>query len=336
MDPERGIELLLLTLAAVLTVLLLLPFRAAVLAAILLAYLLKRPHEWLTPRIGSRPAALGLLLGTVVLLVVPFVLLVAVAVTGLSALLETVRGDDGITSPETILETVFGTEVDVATSLRSMLQDGQVGDVVGIVVDTLGGLGAAAGQLTVLLFLVYYLLYRGDDLLAWVGDVVPLDRSVRVTLLRRADRLMYAVLVGNVLIAVGNGLLVGIGLFFAGFSNVLFWTLMSMFLALIPLIGSTVVWVPAAAYLVLVGETVPGVGLFLWGVVIVGAVDNVLRPFVGDPEAGLDPAIFVIGVFAGLAFFGVIGVFYGPITLAMAKIVYETLDLGQATGAVRD
>jgi len=332
MDPERGTELLLLALAGVLTFLLLVPFRSAVLAAILLAYLLERPHRLLATRIGSRPAALALVVGTVVLFVVPFVLLVAVAVTGLSDLLEVLRTDGGVASPEAVLDAVFGADVDVAASVRSFLQDGQVGNLLGVVVDTLGGLGAAAGQLTVLLFLVYYLLLQGDDLLAWLGDVVPLPTSVRAELLRRADRLMYAVVVGNVLIAVGNGLLVGLGLFLAGFSDVLFWTVLSIFLALIPLIGTTIVWVPAAAYLVLVGETVPGVGLFLYGAVIVGAVDNVLRPFVGSPEAGLDPAIFVIGVFAGLAFFGVIGVFYGPITLAMAKIVYETLDTGAPRG----
>jgi len=328
MDPERGTELVLLALFGALAVLLLLPFESAVLAAILLAYLLRWPHGVLASRIGSRPAALVLVLGTVVLFVVPFVLLVAVAVTGLSDLLATLRGDDGVTSPEAILDAVFGTDVDVGSSVRSFLEDGQVGDLLGTVVDTLGGLGAAAGQLTVLLFLVYYLLRQGDALVAWLGDVVPLSRPVRAELLRRADRLMYAVVVGNVVIAVGNGLLVGLGLFVVGFSDVLFWTVMSIFLALIPLIGTTIVWIPAAVYLVLVGETVPGVGLFLYGAVIVGAVDNVLRPFVGSPEAGLDPAIFVIGVFAGLAFFGVIGVFYGPITLAMAKSVYETIDTG--------
>jgi predicted PurR-regulated permease PerM len=327
MDPDRGAELLLLSLAAVLTLLLLLPFRSPILGAILLAYLLQWPYGLLEPRIGSRPAAVALVLVTVVLFVVPFVLLVTIAITGLRDLLGTFRGDEGATSLEMLLDTVFATDLELGTSLRSLVQNGQLGDLVPVLVDAVGGFGTAAAQLTVFLFLFYYLLRQGDDLLAWISDVAPLRPAVWADLLRRVDRLMYAVVVGNVLIAVGNGLLVGLGLFVVGFSDVLFWTVMSIFLALIPLIGTTVVWIPAAVYLALTGNVVAGVGLFLYGAVIVGAVDNVLRPFLGAPEAGLDPAIFVIGVFAGLAFLGVLGVFYGPILLAMAKIVYEEIDL---------
>lgn len=329
MDPERSVELLLLAVAGVLVVLMLLPLRSPILGAILLAYLLDGPHRWLAPRVGSRPAALGLVVATVVVLVVPFVLLVRIAIIGLSDLVATLRGDDGAITVETLLESVFGTDFDGGASIRSLVEDGQIAELLGVLFESLGGLSAAVVQLSVLLFLVYYFLRKGDDLVAWLGSVVPLSPGVQSELLDRADRLLYAVFVGNVAIAVADGLLVGLGLFVVGFSDVLFWTVMSIFLGLIPLVGTTVVWVPAAAYLVLTGEVVAGVGLFLYGALVVGSIDNLLRPFVGAPEAGLDPALFVIGVFAGLAFFGVLGVFYGPIALAMTKILFETLDTGQ-------
>lgn len=327
MHPERSAQLLLLAAAGLLTLLLLLPFRSAILGAILIAYLLQWPYEALEPHVGDRPAALALVTATVVVLVVPFVLLASVAIRGVRDLFTIVQGDGG-GGVEALLGAVFGTDIDVGTSLRSLVDDGQFRELLQAVLDAAGGLGQAFVQVTVLLFLTYYLLRDGDDLLAWLGAVSPLPRSMQQELLRRADRLMYAVVVGNVAIAAADGLLVGLGLFVVGFSDVLFWTVLCVFLAFIPHVGTMVVWIPASAYLVATGSVVPGVGLFLYGAVVVGAVDNVLRPFLGSPEAGLDPALFVVGVFAGLAFFGVLGVFYGPIVLAMTKIVYETADAG--------
>jgi len=326
MHPERSAQLLLLAAAGLLTLLLLLPFRSAILGAVLLAYLLQRPYRALEPRVGDRPAALALVAGTVVVLVVPFVLLASIAIRGVRDLYTTVQGDAG-GGLEALLGAVFGTDVDVGTSLRSLMENGQFRDLFQAILDAAGGLGQAFVQLTVLLFLTYYLLRDGDALLAWFGAVSPLPASLERELCQRADRLMYAVVVGNVAIAAADGLLVGLGLFGVGFSDVLFWTVLSVFLAFIPHVGTMVVWIPASAYLVATGSVVPGVALFLYGAVVVGAVDNVLRPFMGSPEAGLDPALFVVGVFAGLAFFGVLGVFYGPIALAMTKIVFETLDV---------
>jgi len=326
MDTERGATLLLLVAAGLLTALLLLPFRSAILGAILLAYLLQRPYRVLAPRIGDRPAALSLVVATVVVLVVPFVLLASAAVRGVRALYTVVEADGGGGVPA-LLRAVFRTDVDVGTSLRTLVENGTVGDLLQALLDAVGGLGQALVHLTVLLFLVYYFLRDGDDLLSWLGAVSPLPRSTQRDLLARADDLMYAVVVGNVAIAVVDGLLVGFGLFVVGFSDVLFWTVMCVFFAFIPHIGTTVVWIPASAYLVVTGNVVPGVGLFVYGAAVVGSVDNVVRPFLGSPEVGLDPPLFVVGVFAGLAFFGVLGVFYGPIALAMTKIVFETLDV---------
>ncbi|MEF8758039.1 MAG: AI-2E family transporter [Halobacteriales archaeon] len=104
----------------------------------------------------------------------------------------------------------------------------------------------------------------------------------------------------------------------------MFWTLIAVFLALVPLIGTMLLWVPAAAYLVAVGDVVVGVALFASGAVVVGAVDNVLRPFLGRPSVGLEPGLYVVGVIAGLSFFRVRGIFYGPVLLVMTKVVFET------------
>ena len=191
--------------------------------------------------------------------------------------------------------------------------------------NVVGGVSESFIRLTVLLFLSYYLLKNGDDLVTWLRALIPQPVEITDALMDRADELLFAIVVGNTVIAVTDGVLVGLGLLLTGFSNVVFWTAIAIFLALIPLVGTTVVWIPAALYLVLIGDTVPGVLLFLYGVVIVGAVDNVLRPYVGATEVGLTAPLYIFGVFSGIALFGFVGIYFGPFVLVLTKILFDTL-----------
>jgi predicted PurR-regulated permease PerM len=331
MDAERGFQLFLLAASGLLTVLLLLPYLSVILGAVLLAYMLSTPHAWLADRVGDRLAAFGLIVATGVALLLPLVVLAQAVLTGLGDLLETVGQDGGLSGFDGLrglLGSVFGIDVDGSTSFVDLLRQGDVLSLAQTALDTFGGVSEAFVQLTVLLFVWYYLLTDGDRLLAWLGEVVPLSEDAWDHLLERAEEVLYVVVIGNFVVAVADGLMVAIGLWLVGFSNIVFWAFVSVFLALIPLVGTMLVWVPAAVYLGLTGDVVPAVLLALYGFLIVGSVDNVLRPYLGAPEVGLEPAIFVVGVLAGLSFFGPVGIFYGPVLLVMTKAVYDTV--GQA------
>jgi predicted PurR-regulated permease PerM len=338
MDTERAFGLLVLAVATVLTLALFRPFVTVVLTAGLLAYLLRPLYRRLAPRVGERVTAVGLLVASIVLVVVPFVVLLGVALSGLRTLLTRLRQgvDEGEIGVTEILESTFGTDFDVGASVREIVRERQVGELLGAVFELVGGVSETFIRLTILLFLSYYLLKNGDDLLAWLREQVPLPRGTTDTLLEQADALLFAVVVGNTVIAVADGLLVGVGLLLTGFSDVVFWTAVAVFLALIPLVGTTFIWVPAALYLVVVGDTVAGTLLFCYGVVIVGAVDNVLRPYVGATEVGLTAPLYIFGVFSGIALFGFVGIYFGPFVLVMTKILFDTLGgpvlRGEVTG----
>lgn len=328
MDTERAFGLFLLGIATVLTLLLFRPFVTVVLTAVLIAYLLGPLYRRLAPRIGERPVAVGLIFATIVLVVIPFVVLLGVVLTGLRSLLQRLRegvifGEfDGVSE---LLESTFGTGFDVQKSVREFVQGGNISEILRAVIDVIGGVSETFIRLTILLFLSYYLLKNGDDLVAWITGQIPLSRDVSIELIERADKLLYAVVVGNTVIAVTDGLLVGLGLFVTGFSDVLFWTFLAVFLALIPLVGTTFIWIPAAIYLVLIGNTISGVFLFLYGAFVVGAVDNVLRPYVGATEVGLSAPLYIFGVFSGISLFGFVGIYFGPFVLVFSKILFDTL-----------
>ena len=328
MVMERRGELAVLAVVTLLTLLLLYQYLSVVLGAILLAYLLGPAHRWLSPRFGEKPVAIGLIIGTTVVVVVPLILLLGVVVSGLGDLVEAVVGEEGEANLATLnelLEQVYGADLDVQTSIAQFVRDGQFGDVLTALLSTIGGVSAAFVTLTILIVLSYYLLLEGDRLVEWIESQLPLAPEDRAELIERADKLMYAVVIGNVVVGVVDGTLVGIGLLLTGFSSVLFWTVIAIFTALIPLVGSMLVWVPAAGYLVLTGSQIAGVALAVYGFVVIGTIDNLLRPYVGARQAGLDPALFIVGIFSGLSLLGIMGLFYGPIVLVMGKHTYDVI-----------
>jgi predicted PurR-regulated permease PerM len=326
MDAERGFQLVLLAIAVVLVFLLLRPFLSVILGAILLAYLLSAPYDWLAPRIGERLAAISLILATLSTLLVPVVLLTSFVFQGINELQRAIGQGDAVTEVDgvrALLEEVFGIQIEEGMSAVELLRQGDVLELAQSAVGAFGGISEVFVHLTVLLFTWYYLMKDGDRLLSWMGNVAPMPEETQTRLVTRVNELMYFVVVGNFAVAVVDGLLVALGLLVLGFDNVIFWAFVSVFLALIPLVGSMLVWVPAATYLVILGNVTAGIGLFIYGFLVVGSVDNVLRPFLGAPEIGLDPGLFVIGVLAGLSLFGAVGIFYGPVLLVLAKAVTE-------------
>lgn len=323
MNAKRATLLLLAALAVGLVVVLLRPYLQFVLAAVVLAYALSPLQRRLAPRVGSRVSAAALIVVAVVAVILPFAFVLAVVVqqaTAVTGMLESLG--EALGSVQAALRE-FGVTVRVADVVGGIGGEDVTGRVLGTVLGLFGGLSAASIGVLVTLFLLYYLLVDGDDLVRWVREVVPLPGDTVDALLVDLDRLMWAVLVGNVAVAVVQGVLTGVGLVVVGFPSAVFWTVVTVFLALLPVVGAPVVWVPASVYLVAADRPLAAAFVFAWGAVVVGLADNYLRPVIGGHEAQLNPGLFVVGIFGGLAAFGFMGVFFGPIALGAAKTVLE-------------
>ncbi|MFC6835129.1 AI-2E family transporter [Halomarina ordinaria] len=334
MNRHRAVLVVLLFVAAALAYALVRPFLQYVLLAVLLAYLLYPVQRRLAPRVGSRVAAATLITVTVGLLLLPVAVLLGVAAQQALGIVELLRtGAANYEGLERFLRTTFGVAVELDALLPTIPE--RLGEMVNRngsegtqrvlaealnVVTTVTNLGIG---LFVTLFLLYYLLVDGADVVGWVRRVLPLSPSVQRDLLGECDRLMWAAVVGNVVVALVQGLLTGIGFYAVGFSDVVFWTVVTFGLSLLPLIGASVVWLPASLYLVVTGQPVPGAALFAYGALVVSLSDNYLRPVVGGREANLNPGLFLLGIFGGLALLGVMGLFFGPVLLGMAKRIAE-------------
>ncbi|MFC4249369.1 AI-2E family transporter [Natribaculum luteum] len=322
---DRRVLILLVVTVGVLSLLLVLPYLSYVLAAVVLAYVLAPLQRRLEPRFGRTvAAAVGLVVATVAILF-PVGVLVSVAIDQAITLAAAIgTGDLDVESLESQLA-AHGLEIDLQTLYGTFQEPIGVG-ARGLAADALGIVGGFPGFLigvTVLLFVLYSLLRDGDRLVAWSTSVLPLRDDLQDELVTRIDRLMWASIVASVLVAAVQSLLTTIGLAIVGIPGLAFFGILTFVLALLPLIGAFVVWAPIAIYLVVVGQPLAGAFLFAYGAVVVSLADNFLRPITVGRSVDLSAAVVVVGIFGGVAFFGVMGLFFGPMILGAFKTTFE-------------
>ncbi|MCK5630280.1 MAG: AI-2E family transporter [Nanoarchaeota archaeon] len=176
----------------------------------------------------------------------------------------------------------------------------------------------------IMLFTVFYLLKDGPRLVKWIRDLLPINHSSSKLLLRRMKRVLSAMIYGYFFIAIMQGVLGGIGFFIVGIPSALFWGILMGIAGLIPMAGTAIIWVPASLLLILNGfigdnniEIWKGIGLFLYGSLIVSTIDNFVRPKIVSTRANIHPVLVLLGIVGGVQIFGFVGLLIGPIILCM-------------------
>lgn len=324
MQQSRGFLVAIGATLLALSVLFVLPFLQYFLLSVALAYLLAPIHERVAARTSRRKGAAVIVGATVVAGAVPVAVVGRVVVREATAVLDQIRrGDITPARVDRFLRERFGLTVDVEGQLQSIV-DGLGTGLFDSVVGLFGALTHASFGVLLSLFLLYYFLKDGHRFLSWFRSVVPLPNAVVNDLYAELDGVMWAVFAGHVLVATIQGLIAGLGLFAVGFPNALFWTVVMVVLALLPIVGSFLVWGPAALALFLGGEVLAAVFLTVYGTVVVGLSDNYLRPIVVDRYAKVNPAVIVMGVLGGVYIIGFMGLFFGPVVLAALR---ATLDV---------
>lgn len=326
MNLSKGFLLVLVALFAYLSLLLVLPFFQYILGAILIAYVLYPVQQRLETHVPPPIAAFGLVALAIAGFVIPLIGIVAAVASDARRLLEEINTDSvQVSDLERIIEEQTGQRVDLPAALADAAQSAgtmfleRSTEWFSTLTHVLIGLGLA-------LFLLYYLLKDGGDLLTWLRNLTPLPDDAQDDFYQKLDEVMWAVLAGHVLIAIIQGALAGLGLLATGVPNAAFWTFVMIILSLIPLIGSFLVWGPAVAYLFLTGEPLFAAGLFVYSVIIVGLSDDYLRPVLVDRYAELNPAVIILGVLGGVYAFGVMGLFYGPVVLGALIAVLDVMN----------
>jgi predicted PurR-regulated permease PerM len=200
------------------------------------------------------------------------------------------------------------------------------------VLNILGGVGRNAAKFGLALVAVFFLYRDGENVLNQIHRVLHRFLGARVdAYLAAAGGMTKAVVWGLVATAVGQGIVAGLGYWWAGLQAPLLLGAITALVALIPF-GTPFTWGSIGVWLVLTGEVVPGIGLLLWGTLVVSWVDNLVRPLVISSATRIPFLLVMFGVLGGLAAFGLVGLFIGPVILAVLMAVWrEWLEETQST-----
>jgi predicted PurR-regulated permease PerM len=182
---------------------------------------------------------------------------------------------------------------------------------------------SVVAKTALMLYLLFFFLRDGDDLLAALGDAIPMGVSRQRTLFSRFASVTRATLKGSLLIGLVQGALGGLLFFFLGLRAPVFWGVIMAMLSLLPLVGPALVWVPAAIFLMLTGSVTKGIILTIGGALVVGTVDNILRPVVVGRETRMPDYMVLLSTLGGLSVFGPAGFVAGPVLAALFLSVWD-------------
>ncbi len=305
------------------------PLAVALLMAVVLAVVLAPLQRLLTAKLrGRRRVAAGILVFAVlVLLIGPLIGLSAFVVkeasAGVKFILETVRGE-GVSG---LIERLPGPLDRYAAEALARL--GDLGQTIEAQASTQGAkaasaVGAALVATGALIFqgammfiALFFLLVGGESLLTWLDSVSPLRRGQTRELLTEFKKVSSAVIVSTLITSGVQAAAALVGYLIASVPHPIFFAIVTFFIAMIPAIGAATVCLFAALILLLTGHPYMALFLAIWGVVAVGLIDNVVKPFLIKGDVEMDGVVVFFSLIGGIAAFGMVGLLIGPLAVAL-------------------
>jgi predicted PurR-regulated permease PerM len=311
LDSNHQRAAVLILILGIALVLGLTPFATGIIGIPVLYVVFHPVHAWLMRRTGPRTSATLVVLLALFLIVVPGVSFAGLIVSQAQQIASGV-----VQSP--VLDRLAQLHIG-GTAIGPQLADLGSKLISWIGSSAFGLIGTAtrlALNLVISLFGLYYLLLRPSETWESVRPHIPFSRENTEILRQRFRNVTISTIIGTGLVAAIQGLLVGIGFWVTGLSNALFWGVVTMVLAILPVVGSGLVFGPGAIALGLGGHWGWAIALLLWGILIVGNVDYIVRPIIFRRWANIHPLITLIGALAGVPYFGILGLLIGPLALS--------------------
>ncbi len=310
------------------------PYYGAVLWGVIVAILFLPVHRRLTKAMRGRTglAALTTVILTVLLVILPLLLVASSLAVEAAALYTNIQS--GRLDLGQYLRTIVEAAPDWLTDLFATFELTNLDAVRNGLSRFLQALVARAvlvGQSTfefvvslgVMLYLLFFLLRDGAGLTRRIKMAIPLRELQRDALLERFATVAQAIIRGSLLVAVVQGALGGLIFWALGIHAPVLWAVLMAFLSLLPAVGSSIVWFPVAIYLLLSGSIAEGLVLILFGMLVIGLVDNLLRPFLIGKSTSIPDYIVLISTLGGISVFGLNGFVVGPMIAAMFIAVWD-------------
>jgi predicted PurR-regulated permease PerM len=288
------------------------PYATGIIGIPVLAVLFAPLHGWMVRQgFPSAPGAFLVTLLGAILLIIPGLVLAGLLISEAQDIAQTV-----LQSP--IIERFSHLQ------FRGIPVGPRIAEAGGRLVAAIGasafGLVGTATRLSLNLMIsffgLYYVLKHPGDVWLDARPYIPFSNANIDKLGRRFKDVTVSTVIGTGVTAAIQGAVLALTFWIVGLPNGLFWGVVAMALAILPVVGTGMVWIPAGVVLIMQGRVLTGIFLIIWGIVIAGLVDNLARPIIYRRFSAIHPLITLIGAIGGVSYFGLLGLLIGPLALS--------------------
>jgi predicted PurR-regulated permease PerM len=316
----------------------LMPFYGAILWGLIIALVFEPLHKIILPRVWMRPnlAAFLTLLIVLLLVIVPFAMITTTLAIEAAGLFQRLKS--GELQPLVYFRTVFDSMPPwMAEFLARMGFDSfetlqiRLNAALTQAAQWIASQALNLGQLTfgftiqlgITLYLAFFLIRDGDEMVHEARRLLPLAPAHTLVLFEKFNTVILASIKGNLIIALVQGILGGLAFWVLGVTGTVLWAVLMAFLSLVPAVGASLVWLPVALYFLLSGAIWEGIGLIAYGILVIGLVDNLLRPVLVGKSTRLPDYVVMITTLGGMSVVGVNGFVIGPLIAAMFVAIWH-------------
>jgi len=308
------------------------PFYGAVFWGAILAILFKPVHRRLLPLLGNRPnlTALVSVLICLVIVILPTAMITASLISeGVAFYARIKSGELAIgeyfqrvfdAMPPFMHQLLMRLGVTDISSLQERLTAGLMEGGQAIASQALN-IGQNTAQffvsLGIMLYLLFFLIRDGSSLSRGIKQAIPLSETHKRTLFRKFTAVVRATVKGNIVVAIVQGALGGLMFWVLDIQGALLWGVIMSILSLLPALGAALIWGPVAIYYLASGQWALGLGVLAFGVIVIGLVDNILRPLLVGKDTQMPDYLVLVSTLGGLALFGLNGFVIGPLIAAL-------------------
>jgi len=295
------------------------PYASGLLGAAIL-YVIGAPiHRRLSRLIGAHAAAALVLVLLAVLIILPGAWLLNLVIVQAPIMLRSLQNSTFLTRLSDLRIDGVDLGAQIATASGALISW-----LSGHAIGFFGSATRSALNLVIAFFALYYLLISASTAWRWVAAFLPFSKESNEQLRERFTSITEAMLLGTALTAILQGALIGFGFWMVGLPNAVFWGVITAFASILPVLGSALVWLPGAIVLLAQQRFGAAIALLVIGGLLASNLDNVVRPVVYRKVSDVHPLTTLVGAFAGVSLFGLVGLLLGPLAITY---FFELIDI---------
>ncbi len=304
------------------------PFAGSLALAAIISTICYPLYEYVLARTPKKSRGFASLLSVflvIIIVVTPLILLGSVVLKEAHSVYQLFSADahfsleNTLSEAERLIQTIIpGFTLDVGSYIRQ---------VAGFFASHIGSIFAGTASTIFYFFIaliaLFYFFRDGKEFTSYLIKISPLPNVEDEKIIRRLAAAIRGVALGTILVALIQGILTAVGLSLFGFDRAVLFGCIAAIGALIPGVGTAIIFVPATIYLAVSGSYVSAVGVAIWGVLAVGFIDNLLGPYLMSRGNNMHPFLILIAVLGGIAFFGPVGFILGPVMMTFFMVLLE-------------